>query len=148
MKLYELEHTAAKTFSDYEAFWKAQKAFTDDFLYFQMYMKRHTTSNVSFTPAVYSRSLQSLIDCYSHDEQGLERAYCIYCIMKQIILDFLPWREPILDEEERNKLLRYFVKYEYADLDIFCKDFIDCSSAYPEVYQNIKDALGDKVESE
>ena len=64
--------------------------------------------------------------------------------MKQIILDLQDWNTPVYEETERNELLKYLVKYEWVDVDIFCQDFISCSYAQPEIRQKIKDIVGDE----
>lgn len=91
-------------------------------------MKRNVKSAIRFLPKVELRSFQSVIDDYSHDERGLERSFCIYNIMRQIILDLQEWNTPVFDENERDKTLRYMVKHEWIDINVFCNDFIGCSS--------------------
>ena len=137
MNVIELEHLAAKCFKDFGTYYKERTAFIEDYQFFEMYMKRNSKSAIKFTPKVYSRSLQSVIDNYSHDERGLERAFCIAYIVKQIILDLQDWNTPVFDEGERNETLRYMVKHEWVDIDVFCNEFISCSSAHSEIKSKI-----------
>ena len=137
MNVIELEQLAAKCFKDFGTYYKERTAFIEDYQFFEMYMKRNSKSAIKFTPKVYSRSLQSVIDNYSHDERGLERAFCIAYIVKQIILDLQDWNTPVFDEGERNETLRYMVKHEWVDIDVFCNEFISCSSAHSEIKSKI-----------
>lgn len=143
MTMIDLEHKAAKCFKDFDTFWKELSAFREDYQFFAMYMKRNTKSNITFVPRVYLKSFQYVIDNYPHDDNGLAKAFCIAYIMKQIILDLQEWNTPVYTEEERNELLKYLVKYEWVDTDIFCQDFISCSHAHSEIKQKIDDILGD-----
>ena len=144
MSKIELEDTAAKCFKDFDTFWKKLSAFVDDYQFFAMYLKRNAKSNISFIPHVYLKSFQYIIDNYSHDDNGLAKAFCIFCIMKQIILDLQDWNTPIYTEEERDRLLKYLVRYEWVDVDLFCQDFISCSQSHPKIRQKIKDIVGDE----
>lgn len=137
MTKIDLEHAAAKCFTDFSNYWKKMNAFREDFLFFKLYMKRNSKSDIMFTPAVYSKSFQYVLNSYSQDEEGLAKAFNIFHIMKQLILDFQEWNTPIYSVEERNNLLRYLIKYEYVDVDIFCRDFISCSRSFPEIKQEI-----------
>jgi len=119
MTLIELEQLAAKCFKDFSTYYKERTAFIEDYQFFEMYMKRNAKSSILFIPKSYLMSLQSVIDSYSHDERGLERAFCIYNIMKQIILDLQEWNTPVFDEDERNKTLRHMVKHEWVDINVF-----------------------------
>ena len=141
MNFIELEKLAAKCFKDFDAYYKECTAFIEDYRFFEMYMKRNTKSSVAFTPRVYSRAFQSVIDNYSHDERGLERAFCIAHIVKQIILDLQEWNMPVFDEDERNQTLRHMVKHEWVDIDVFCNEFISCSSAHSEIRAKIDEIV-------
>lgn len=141
MTLIELEQLAAKCFKDFDAYYKERTAFIWDYQFFEMYMKRNAKSSIQFSPKTYLRSLQYVIDNYSHDERGLERAFCIYHIVKQIILDLQEWNIPVFDEDVRNETLRHLVKHEWVDIDLFCNDFISCSHAYSEIRQKIDEIV-------
>lgn len=145
--MIDLEEKASKYFKDFDTFWKELSAFREDYQFFAMYMKRNTKSNITFIPRVYLKSFQYVIDNYPHDDNGLAKAFCIAYIMKQIILDLQNvlhhWDSPVYTEEECNELLKYLVKYEWVDTDIFCQDFISCSHAHSEIKQKIDDILGD-----
>ena len=143
MTMIDLEEKASKCFKDFDTFWKELSAFREDYQFFAMYMKRNTKSNITFVPHVYLKSFQYIIDNYSHDDNGLAKAFCIAYIMKQIILDLQEWNTPVYEEVERDELLKYLVKYEWVDTDIFCQDFISCSQAQSEIRQKIDDILGD-----
>ena len=144
MTMIDLEEKASKCFKDFDTFWKELSAFSEDYQFFAMYMKRNTKSNITFVPRVYLKSFQYIIDNYSHDDNGLAKAFCIAYIMKQIILDLQEWNTPVYTEEECNELLKYLVKHEWVDTDIFCQDFISCSQAHSEIRQKIKDIIGDE----
>ena len=143
MTMIDLEERASKCFKDFDTFWKELSTFREDYQFFAMYMKRNTKSNITFIPHVYLKSFQYVIDNYSHDDNGLAKAFCIAYIMKQIILDLQEWNTPVYEEVELNELLKYLVKYEWVDVDIFCQDFISCSHSHPEIRQKIDDILGD-----
>ncbi len=119
-------------------------AFREDYFFFKMYMKRKSKSEVTFVPGVYPRSFQSVINDYPKNEEGLERAFNIFTIAKQIIIDLQEWNEPVYEESERNELLKEIIKHEYVDIDLFCNDFITCSSVHPEIRQKIKDIVSDE----
>lgn len=104
-------------------------------------MKRNAKSTIRFTPKAQLRSLQSVIDNYSLDEHGLERAFCVYNIMRQIILDLQRWNTPVFNEEERDKTLRYMAKHEGVNIDLFCGDFISCATAYPNIEYQIEEII-------
>lgn len=137
MKSIELEQLAAKCFKDFNTYYKERTAFIEDYRFFEMYMKRNAKSDIRFSPKAEQRSLQSVIDNYSHDERGLERAFCIYNVMRQIILGLQEWNTPVFDENERDETLRYMVKHEWVDIELFCKDFISCAIAYPNIREQI-----------
>lgn len=141
MTLIELEQLAAKCFKDFNTYYKERTAFIEDYQFFEMYMKRNVKSAIRFLPKAELRSLQSVIDNYSHDERGLERAFCIYNVMRQIILDLQEWNTPAFDENERDETLRYMVKHEWVDIDVFCNDFIGCSSVQPEIRAKIDEIV-------
>lgn len=146
MTSLQLEDIAAKSFPDFHTYWKTMCAFRDDYLFFEMYMSRNRKSEIDFKPGVYLRSFQSVIDDYPKTEQGLARAFNIFTIVKQIILDLQEWNTPVYEEAERNRILREIVKYEYADIDTFCNDFVSCSSAQPEIRQKIAEILNSDAE--
>lgn len=137
MNFIELEELAAKCFKDFNTYYKERTAFIEDYQFFEMYMKRNTKSSVKFIPQTYSRALQSVIDDYPHDERGLERAFCISCIARQIILDLQDWNTPVFSKGERNKTLKYMIDNQIVDIDIFCTEFISCSSAHSEIVNKI-----------
>lgn len=141
MNTPELEEKAAKCFDSFDTYWKKMCVFRDDYLFFDMYMKRNRKSDIDFMPSVYNRSFQSVIKDYPKTEQGLERAFNIFTIAKQIILDLQEWNTPVYEEAERNKILKEIVKHEYVDIDLFCNDFISCSHAHAEIRQKIADII-------
>ena len=141
MTLIELERLAAKCFKDFSTYYKERTAFIEDYQFFEMYMKRNAKSSILFIPKSYLMSLQSVIDSYSHDERGLERAFCIYNIMRQIILDLQEWNTPVFGENERDETLRYMVKHERVDINVFCNGFIGCSSMQSEIRAKIDEIL-------
>lgn len=143
MTKIELEEKAKKCFDSFEAYWEKVSTFKEDYLFFEMYMKRYKKSEVTFVPSVYLRSFQSVINDYSKDDEGLEKAFNIFTITKQIILDLQEWNKSVYEETERNELLKEIVKHEYVNIDLFCNDFISCSSAHPEIRQKILDIIDD-----
>ena len=140
MKLYEIEEKAAKCFPDASEFYKKVHLFLEDYQFFTLYMKRNTRS-VEFKPAPYSISLQHTLKNSTQDDIGIERAYATYIVVRQLILDMLPWNTPVYEQQEHDELLRYMVKREWIDIDVFCTEFISCSHAHPEVRQRIDDIL-------
>lgn len=136
-----LEQLAAKCFKNFDTYYKERTAFIEDYQFFEVYMKRNAKSNIRLLPKAELRSLQSVIDNYSHDERGLERSFCIYNVMRQIILDLQEWNTPVFDENERDETLRYMVKHEWVDINVFCNDFIGCSSVQPEIRAKINAIL-------
>lgn len=145
MNLIELEQLAAKCFKDFNTYYKERTAFIEDYQFFEVYMKRNAKSNIRFSPKAELRSLQSVIDNYPHDERGLERAFCIYNVMRQIILGLQEWNTPVFDEDERDKTLRYMVKHEWVDINVFCDDFIGCSSAQAEIRAKIDEIISSET---
>ena len=141
MTRIKLEQLAAKCFKDFNTYYKERTAFIEDYQFFEMYMKRNAKSSIPFLPKAELRSLQSVIDDYSHDEHGLERAFCIYNVMRQIILGLQEWNTPVFDEDERDEILRYMVKHEWVDINVFCNDFIGCSSVHPEIRAKIDEIV-------
>ena len=141
MTRIKLEQLAAKCFKDFGTYYKERTAFIEDYQFFEMYMKRNAKSSIPFLPKAELRSLQSVIDDYSHDEHGLERAFCIYNVMRQIILGLQEWNTPVFDEDERDEILRYMVKHEWVDINVFCNDFIGCSSVHPEIRAKIDEIV-------
>jgi len=141
MRFIDFEEKASKCFEDFETYYKERTAFIDDYQFFDMYMKRNAKSAIRFSPKAERRSLQSVIDNYSHETKGLEKAFCIYYIMRHIILGLQEWNAPVFEDDERDELLRYLVKYEYVDIDAFCTDFIGCSRAHPEIRAKIDEIL-------
>ena len=144
---WEIENCAAKCFKDFSTYLHEVLNFVEDYVFFKLYMRRNATSNIQFIPKVSSRSFQSILDRYKENEEELQKAFNIFYIMRQIILDFQNWNKPVYEEQERNDLLRYLVKYEYVNIDIFCNDFIPCSHSHVEIRQKISDVLkGDENE--
>jgi hypothetical protein len=143
MKKIELEEKASKCFDSFDTYWKKLTAFKEDYMFFALYMKRHTTSGIDFLPSVYLKSFQSVINDYSKDDEGLEKAFNVFTITKQIILDMQDWNKSVYEETERNELLKEIVKYEYVDIDLFCNDFISCSHAHADIRQKIEDIIND-----
>lgn len=141
MKKIELEEKASKCFDSFGTYWKKLTAFKEDYMFFSLYMKRHTKSDIDFLPSVYLKSFQAVINDYSKDDNGLEKAFNIFTITKQIILDMQDWNTPVFEEIERNELLKEIVKHEYVDIDLFCNDFISCSHAHAEIRQKIEDII-------
>lgn len=141
MSYLDLEEKASKCFKDFKTYYKERTSFIEDYQFFEMYMKRNAKSAIRFSPKAELRSLQSVIDGYSHDERGLEKAFCVYCIVKQIILDLQEWNTPVFDEGERNETLMLLVKHEWVDIDVFCNDFISCSHAHPEIRAKIDEII-------
>lgn len=137
MNKIDLYEKAAKCFDSFDTYWRKLCAFRDDYLFFEMYMKRNSKSDVAFLPSVCLKSFQSVINDYPKDEDGLERAFNIFTITRQIILDLQEWNNPIYEESERNIILKELVKHEWVDIDLFCNDFIGCSLAHPEIRQKI-----------
>lgn len=144
MKDFELEEKAKKCFDSFSTYWRKMCAFREDYLFFKMYMKHSSKSEVTFVPSVYPRSFQSVINNYTQTEDGLKRAFDVFTIARQIILDLQEWNEPVYEETERDELLREIVKHEYVNIDLFCNDFITCSSVHPEISQKIKDIVSDE----
>lgn len=136
-----LEQLAAKCFKNFDTYYKERTAFIEDYQFFEMYMKRNAKSNIRLLPKAELRSLQSVIDDYPNDERGLERSFCIYNVMRQIILDLQEWNTPVFDENERDETLRYMIKHEWVDINVFCNDFIGCSSVQPEIRAKINAIL-------
>lgn len=132
-----LEQLAAKCFKDFDTYYKERTAFIEDYQFFEVYMKRNAKSNIRLLPKAELRSLQSVIDDYPHDE----RSFCIYNVMRQIILDLQEWNTPVFDENERDETLRYMIKHEWVDINVFCNDFISCSSVQPEIRAKINAIL-------
>ena len=139
----DLEVKAAKCFDSFDTYWRKLCAFREDYLFFEMYMKRNSKSDVAFLPSVYLKSLQSVINNYPKTEDGLERAFNIFTITRQIILDLQEWNKPVYEESERNAILKELVKHEWVDIDLFCNDFIGCSSVHSEIRQKITDITND-----
>ena len=139
--LNELETIASHCFSDFSTFWKKFTAFKSDYQFFKLYMERNSKSDINFIPAAYSKSLNSLLDNYFHDEKGLELIFCIYYITQQIIKDMHSYNTPLFTEEEHKELLNYLVKHEYVNIDIFCNEFIGCSSLYTEIRNKINELV-------
>lgn len=139
----DLEVKAAKCFDSFDTYWRKLCAFRDDYLFFEMYMKRNSKSDVEFLPSVCPKSFQSVINDYPQSEDGLERAFNVFTITRQIILDLQEWNKPVYEESERNTILKEFVKHEWVDIDLFCNDFIGCSLAQPEIRQRIMDIIND-----
>lgn len=136
-----LEQLAAKCFKNFDTYYKERTAFIEDYQFFEVYMKRNAKSNIRLLPKAELRSLQSVIDDYPNDERGLERSFCIYNVMRQIILDLQEWNTPVFDENERDETLRYMIKHEWVDINVFCNDFIGCSSVQPEIRAKINAIL-------
>ena len=141
MTFIELEQLAGKCFKDFSTYYKERTAFIEDYQFFEMYMKRNAKSDIRLLPKAELRSLQSVIDNYSHDERGLERAFCIYNIVKQIVTDLQEWNTPVFGEAERNETLQHMVKHEWVNIDVFCNDFIGCSSVRPEIRAKIDEIV-------
>lgn len=141
MTLIELERLVAKYFKDFNTYYKECTAFIEDYQFFEMYMKRNAKSDIRFLPKAKLMSLQSVVDNYSRDERGLKRAFCIYNIMRQIVLDLQEYSTPVFDKDERDKTLRYMVKHERVDINVFCNDFIGCSSMQSEIRAKIDEIL-------
>ena len=146
MTSLELEDIAAKSFPDFHTYWKTMCAFRDDYLFFGVYMSRNRKSEIDFKPGVYLRSFQSVIDDYPKTEPGLARAFNIFTIVKQIILDLQEWNTPVYEEAERNRILKEIVKYEYVDIDIFCNDFVSSSSMRSEIRAKIDEIINSDAE--
>ena len=143
MNKIELEEKASKCFDSFNTYWKKLTAFKEDYTFFSLYMKRHITSGIDFLPSVYLKSFQFVINNYSKDDEGLEKAFNIFTITKQIILDMQDWNKPVYEESERNTILKELVKHEWVDIDLFCNDFIGCSSVHSEIRQRITDVIND-----
>ena len=139
----DLEMKAAKCFDSFDTYWRKLCVFREDYLFFEMYMKRNSKSDVAFLPSVYLKSFQSVINDYPKTEDGLERAFNVFTIARQIILDLQEQNKPVYEESERNAILKELVKHEWVDIDLFCNDFIDCSSAHSEIRQRITDIIND-----
>jgi hypothetical protein len=137
----DLEAKATKCFDSFDAYWRKLCAFREDYLFFGMYMKRNSMSDVEFLPSVYLKSFQSVINDYPKTEDGLERAFSVFTIARQIILDLQEWNKPVYEESERNAILKELVNHEWVDIDLFCNDFIGCSSAHSEIRQKIDDII-------
>lgn len=141
MKMPELEAKAAKCFANFDTYWRKLCAFREDYLFFEMYMKRNSKSEVAFLPSVYLKSFQSVINDYPKTNDGLERAFNVFTIARQIILDLQEWNTPVYEESERDTILKELVKHEWVDIDLFCNDFISCSSVHSEIRQKIADII-------
>lgn len=141
MNKADLEVKAAKCFDSFDTYWRKLCAFREDYLFFEMYMKRNSKSDVAFLPSVYFKSFQSVINDYPKTEDGLERAFNTFTIARQIILDLQEWNKPVYEESERNTILKELVKHEWVDIDLFCNDFIGCSSVHSEIRQKIEDII-------
>lgn len=141
MNKIDLTEKAAKCFDDFDTYWRKLCAFREDYLFFEMYMKRNSKSDVAFLPSVYLKSFQSVINDYPKTEDGLERAFNTFTITRQIILDLQEWNKPIYEESERNTILKELVTHEWVDIDLFCNDFIGCSSVHSEIRQKIEDII-------
>lgn len=141
MKKPELEAKAAKCFDSFDTYWRKLCAFREDYLFFEMYMKRNSKSEVAFLPSVYLKSFQSVINDYPKTNDGLERAFNVFTIARQIILDLQEWNTPVYEESERDTILKELVKHEWVDIDLFCNDFISCSSVHSEICQKIADII-------
>ena len=145
---WEIENSTAKCFKDFSTYWHEVSNFVEDYLFFKLYMSRNAKSNIQFIPRVSSRSFQFILDSYMENEEELHKAFNIFHIMKQIILDFQDWNKPVYKEQERNDLLRYLVNYEWVDIDVFCNDFISCSHSHAEIRQKIEDVLKENENEE
>lgn len=141
MKKPELEAKVAKCFDSFDTYWRKLCAFREDYLFFEMYMKRNSKSEVAFLPSVYLKSFQSVINDYPKTNDGLEIAFNVFTIARQIILDLQEWNTPVYEESERDTILKELVKHEWVDIDLFCNDFISCSSAHSEIRQKIADII-------
>lgn len=141
MNKADLEIKAAKCFDSFDTYWQRLCAFREDYLFFEMYMKRNSKSNVAFLPSVYLKSFQSVINDYPKTEDGLERAFDVFTIAKQIILDLQEWNKPVYEESERNAILKELIKHEWVDIDLSCNDFIGCSSVHSEIRKKIDDII-------
>lgn len=141
--MLDLEMKAAKCFDSFNTYWRKLCTFREDYLFFEMYMKRNSKSDVAFLPSVYLKSFQSVINDYPQTEDGLERAFNVFTIARQIILDLQEQNKPVYEESERNAILKELVKHEWVDIDLFCNDFIGCSSVHSEIRQKITDITND-----
>ena len=66
--------------------------------------------------------------------------------MQQIIKDMHHYNTPLFTNEEHKELLNYLVKHEYVDIDIFCNEFISCSSVHLEIRNKINELIKDDEE--
>ena len=139
--LSELERIASHCFGSFDNYWDKFTAFKDDYIFFKLYMKRNSKSDITFIPSTNNRSLNSLLNNYYLDEDGLRKIFCIYYIMRQIIKDLQPWGTSLYTEYEHKELLNYLTKHEYVDIDLFCDDFVGCSSAQSDVRNKISEFL-------
>ena len=144
--LNELETIASHCFKDFNTFWNAFCNFKSDYNFFTLYMDRNSKSDIKLVPSAYSKSLNSLLVNYTHDDKGLEMVFCIYYIVRQIILDLHHWNTPLFTNEEHKELLNYLVTYEYVDIDTFCNEFISCSSVHLEIRTKINELLKEDIE--
>lgn len=142
-KVFNLEAKAAKCFDSFDTYWRKLCTFREDYLFFKMYMKRNSKSDVGFLPNVYLKSFQSVINDNPQTESGLERAFNVFTIARQIILDLQEWNNPVYEELERNAILKELVEHEWIDIDLFCNDFISCSSAHLKIRRRITDIIND-----
>ena len=143
MTKLELEEKASKCFDSFDTYYKKLTAFKEDYMFFALYMKRHTKSDIDFLPSVYLKSFQAVINDYPKTDDGLEKAFNIFTVTKQIILDMQAWNKSVYEEDERNKILKEIVKCEYVNIDLFCNDFISCSGVHAHIRQKIDNIIND-----
>lgn len=141
MEMYELEKYASKCFKDYDTFCREMNAFKSDCEFFDMYMKCNAKSIWRLVPIPITRSLDYSLKNFKFS--SIEKAFCIFYICRQIVLDLQDWNTQVYTSEEITTLVRYMARNEYVEFKVFCDDWIGCSMAHADIVAKLECILGE-----
>jgi hypothetical protein len=132
----ELRELASKCFIDIDTFREELDNFIDDYSYIKLFMKRNTKSHITtFMPKVSSPCFNDLINSHTTDKEGLEKSFCQYVILKQMIHDLNVdiEAERVFDLCQCKKFIKYIVANEFVDMSEICNELIGDSREFAEV---------------
>ena len=138
----------SKCFIDIDTFREELDNFIDDYNYFKLSMKRNTKSHITtFIPKVSSVAFNSIIKSHTTDREGLEKSFCQYVILKQMIHDLNVdiEAEQVFNLAQCEKFIRYNMGHDFIfilELCIeLCDEVIGHSDEYVEVLHKIHDFI-------
>ena len=140
----ELRELASKCFIDIDTFREELDNFIDDYNYIKLFMKRNTKSYITtFIPKVSSVCFNDLINSHTTDREGLEKSFCQYVILKQMIHDLNVdiEAEQVFNSYQCEEFIKYTIKHEFVDIIELCNEVIGDSHEYASVLNKINEFM-------